>query len=314
MPAAPSDSRTSAPALSASVEPREVTIGDSVRVTVMVGEPGKQTEIVPLAIPKGSELGAFRVLESTGRPDGELVLVLEPTSTGRLEIPSFEVEVRVPGSTARRLRVAPLQVAVNSVLGEGDATLADLRPQVELPVPWAWKTMVLWALGIVSAALLAYGIFRWAKRERSPAPRPEQALPPGVTPEAWVRGELEALLARGLVEAGRHREFHIGLADLLRRYLELRYRVPAMERTTEEIELELGRALLPGDAIALTGAVLRRCDRVKFAKHEPVSGEVRDTVELTQRLVDLTAPAPVPASGAESSPTGVAEGAAVGGG
>ncbi len=109
-----------------------------------------------------------------------------------------------------------------------------------------------------------------------------------------MRERLAELLARRLLEAGRHREFHIELSDLIRRYLELRYRVPALERTTEEIADEMARALIGPPAVAATVAMLERCDRVKFAKHVPPSGETAETVGLAREVIERTAPPPAP--------------------
>jgi hypothetical protein len=178
------------------------------------------------------------------------------------------------------------------VLGEGDASLSDIKPPAELPVPWPWRSI---AAGLAAAALLVavlVAIVRRLRRPLRPAPVPESFLEPGVTADAWARAELDRLLARRLVEAGRVREFHIELADLARRYLELRFRVPALERTTEEIGDEMRRAMLDGDLAVLTRRLLEACDRVKFAKHAPGAGEIEEALGRARELIERTAPSP----------------------
>jgi len=203
-----------------------------------------------------------------------------------------------PPAGERRLRVPASRITVRSVLGEGDSTaLADLKPPADFATVWPWTTIVASALALAALIAAAVWLVRRLRRPRLPSPKPEQELPPGVTPDAWAREALARLLAKGLVEAGRLREFHIELADLLRRYVELRFRVPALERTTEEIADELARAMVGGEESALTRAALEACDRVKFAKHHPSLEEVRETTERLRQLVERTAVTPSPSPG-----------------
>src|SRR5204863_9592667 len=109
------------------------------------------------------------------------------------------------------------------------------------------------------------------------------------------REELARLVASGLLAEGRHRECHIAMADLVRRYVELRFRLPAMERTTEEIADEMPRALVDDALARLTVGVLARCDRVKFAKFVPPAEEVQDTLARIKEILDRGAPAPAAA-------------------
>ena len=136
---------------------------------------------------------------------------------------------------------------------------------------------------------------------------PEEALPPGVTPDVWARAELARILASGLREAGRYRELHIELADLVRRYIELRFRIPARERTTSEIGEEMRLALIDEEITLLATALLARCDRVKFAKHVPQGGEIDETLGIVRRIIERTVPRETiaPSTGpASSEPAG----------
>src|SRR5206468_3361815 len=144
----------------------------------------------------------------------------------------------------KKVLVPATRVTVASILGEGDSTvLSDIKPPAEIPVPWPWRTIGLLAFFAAGLAAALYGTARWFTRPRPAPPRPEDLLPPGVTPDVWARGELARILASGLREAGRHRELHIELADVVRRYVELRFRIPALERTTSEIGEEMRMAL-----------------------------------------------------------------------
>lgn len=265
--------------------------------------------MVPAGAPglaAGQKLGPFRILE-TGVSSDAVVVMLTPQETGDLEIPAFDVLFKTPAGEEKKARAPAVRVRVESVLGEGDATaLADLKPPADFPIPWPWKRIVLGAAA--GAALIAAGVWllRRLRRPRAPRPLPEQTLPPGITPDIWAREALAALLARRLVEEGQLREFHIELADLLRRYTELRFRVPALERTTEEIREELARALVSEDVARLALGTLSACDRVKFAKYAPGPGEIASTVGSFRDLVDRTGVELAPAAGAMLAASGSA--------
>jgi hypothetical protein len=113
--------------------------------------------------------------------------------------------------------------------------------------------------------------------------------------------ELERLLSSGLLEAGRVKEFHIELAEILRRYLEARYGIDTFERTTWEVMEALRAARLPIRVHAALGEFFAACDLVKFAKYLPDPAETRGTVERAYRLVDETREIPAPAAPAPAA-------------
>jgi hypothetical protein len=296
----PSKESTGAPSAAVRVDIGKARIGDVIRLTASLQGAAGVTATGAPDLKVDGTLGSFRVLEisSSGQ---DVTLSLSPETTGDLDVPSFGVGYRAADGKTGTVSAPSTRVGVRSVLGEGDASsLADIKPPAEFPVPWPWK----WIVGIVlaAAALTIAGLWisRRLGRSRAPARVPEIQLPPGITPDIWARGELQKLLDRGLVASGLFREFHIELADIVRRYVELRYRIPALERTTEEIAEELSVALLAEEVPGLVTGALVRCDAVKFAKHVPVGPEVDEAVRLVTDMLDRTAVpvAPAPGQGA----------------
>lgn len=296
-------SATPTPKLQVTVEPETTRIGDTIRLTASIESQDPWKASATDALKAGEKLGPFRILDVDLTRPAAIVVGLTPDEPGSLEIPSFEVVFRLPGKDDLHFSVPAAKIQVASTLGEGDATLSDLKPPAEIAVPWPWREIGLGLAGAVIAAAVVVGFRRWLRKPARPALRPEDELPEGVTADAWARDALQALLAKNLIESGRHREFHIELADLARRYLELRFRIPALERTTEEVGQEMRTALCSDEALQLATAVLERCDRVKFAKHVPALGEPDETVALTSLLIERTAPAAPLPSIAESERT-----------
>ena len=168
-----------------------------------------------------------------------------------------------------------------SVVSAGANTnaLRDIKPPVEIPSGWAW---VGWALLVVAAAALAFWAFRYWQKRRAQSP-----VIPIVPPHIRAKQKLREALAL----IGQPREFCIVVSDTLRCYLEERFDFHAPERTTEEFLYELqGTNLLTPEQKASLGEFLKRCDLVKFAKHEPGEPELRDLHNSALRLVEETEP------------------------
>ena len=88
------------------------------------------------------------------------------------------------------------------------------------------------------------------------------------------------MLVRGEVK-----EYHIEASDVIRRYIEARFRVTALEMTTWEI-LQGLRQVGAGQGFRDdVRRFLDQCDLVKFAKVRPSSDASRDMLQLGRDLV-----------------------------
>jgi hypothetical protein len=115
------------------------------------------------------------------------------------------------------------------------------------------------------------------------------AAPPAPPASETARRALQALEARGLVQAGEIKEYYAELSGIVRRYLEARFGVHAPEMTTEEFLLATARGgALDTRHRALLSGFLRESDLVKFARHRPTMDDARRALEAARRFVDET--------------------------
>lgn len=172
--------------------------------------------------------------------------------------------------------------------------LRDIVGPVDIVSWWDWALrlgLAILVLGALAAALALW----WRARQRrlNQPPPPARVIPPH---ERASRHLEEAL--RLLADPDR---FCTEVSRILRVYLEERFGWNAPDRTTEEFlsELRHHHELAP-DLRALLEEFLTRCDLVKFARHDPTEGELRDLHRAALRVVSDTVPAvavppPVPA-------------------
>lgn len=276
-----------------------VTVGAPITVTLEVrAEPGLP---VRFPTPRGT-LGRLVILEDppaqseTGEGGSVhrkrwVVAAFEP---GTLEIPALQVTVG-EGQDAMSVSSAAREIEVGSVLEEGDEDLADIKPPALLPGTLRWLP---WALGL-GALLLAAGLLLWWWRRRTrDVPGAAAAAVPLLPPDEEALRALDELLGRRHLEEGRVKEFHVGLAEIAKRYLWRRFAVPTAERTTFEVLRDARAVPLDGWVTDRTASILHACDVVKFARHRPPSGPSRGLAAEVRELVERTRPAPPPASDA----------------
>jgi hypothetical protein len=276
-----------------------ITLGDPITITLRLIYP-KGTRIVSFA-PEAA-IGDLTLLGETtgtsetvdlGRIRDTRILRLTAYELGRKEIPAFEAKYVDPAGKEDTATSAPISFEVASILAPGQTDPADIKKPAHMPAPRLWPWVLL--------ALAAVGAAAWWLQRRWRM-RPEEAVAVAAFPprpaHELAYAELERLLSSGLLDGGRVKEFHIELAEILRRYLAARYGIDTFERTTFEVMEALRAARLPIRVHGALGEFFAACDLVKFAKHLPDSGETRGTVERAYRLVDETCEAPETAAAA----------------
>ncbi|MGQ1890497.1 hypothetical protein ACT29H_08635 [Thermophagus sp. OGC60D27] len=126
--------------------------------------------------------------------------------------------------------------------------------------------------GLIVAILIAAGIYFYVKR-KNPISAFIREKPKEPAHIIALR-ELDHLKEAKLWQKGHPKEFHSSLTDILRKYLEHRYGIPAPEQITSEIMNSISKIELPDDKIAdRLRQVLELADLVKFAKMEPLPDE-----------------------------------------
>ncbi|MGD8359819.1 MAG: BatD family protein [Gemmatimonadota bacterium] len=279
------------PGIRAEVDTTVITVGDRITLTISVDHAaGSRVDW-----PDSLDLTPFEVLDArveapTAAADGvpsSLVLTLTAFEVGDLEIPGIPVEVVGPGEERATLRTSPLGIRVRSVgLDEG----GDIR---EIKGPWSIPRsllgVLLWGLGLLAAVALGWFLFRRIGRGRGPEEGVLPALPPRPPHEVALEA-LTRLEASPLLERGEVKEYHIRASEILRVYVEGRFRVPALEMTTLDLTREMARVGVDPPLLEEFRQYLHRCDMVKFAKDRPGMEASGALVALGRSLVEATVP------------------------
>jgi hypothetical protein len=181
---------------------------------------------------------------------------------------------------------APLLLEVRTVPPDSVAMYPP-RGILRLPFSPGWWLARHWTWLAGGAALLALALLGWWVARRR---KPETSTAPLVEPIAplheRVRQALLDLDAERLWQNGQDKAYHSRLSDILRGYVEERFGVRAMERTTEELLAALRVSAMPAEQITALGNLLRTADLVKFAKYRPAPVEHEQALGAALRFVE----------------------------
>ena len=148
--------------------------------------------------------------------------------------------------------------------------------------------LVLVILVLIAAAI--YIIYRVINKKPLAPFKKEENIPPHIRA---IR-ELDAIKEEKLWQAGKLKEYHSEITDTLRKYIEGRFGVGAMEMTSGEI-LDDVKKYKDADGVSDNlKQILILSDFVKFAKYKPLPEENELSMRNAYLFVDDTKPVELP--------------------
>ena len=212
-------------------------------------------------------------------------LTITSWDSGYWAIPPFTFTIN--GDT---VGTEPLLLTVHTVEVDTTEAIRDIKEIYAVPfslLDWVQEHWEWFAGGLAIVAIItALGIFLYRRSRRPKPPVPETPKAPAhVT--AFLA--LEALKQKKLWQQERTKDYYTELTDILRSYVEDRYGVPAMERTTDELLAGLRLSSMPSGPQQQLGQILRLADMVKFAKWIALPTENEQVMASAIRLIQETA-------------------------
>ncbi len=129
-------------------------------------------------------------------------------------------------------------------------------------------------LGILIFCLLIYFIL---KSRKKPVPVVIEKVIQ-IPPHILALEKLEKLKNEKLWQEGKLKQYHIVLTDIVREYIEARFRIQALEQTTEEILYGFRNVAIDAESKERLRRLLLLGDLVKFAKEQPLPAENEESM------------------------------------
>ncbi|MBM3241427.1 protein BatD [Candidatus Poribacteria bacterium] len=283
----------------------DITIGDKITYTLVV-EHDKNTQLLP---PKPLVMASehfeaygpeVKPLKSKGKQRGRILKSIEyklvAYEPGAYNIPPMVIKCRDANGREFSVMSQPLGFSVRSLRSNDTQTIRDIKGPEGVPrniTPY----ILIWGIIIVGSSVAVYCYFR---RRKSAIIKPEAVILQHL-PHELALEELREIELMGLVTKGEVKEYCTRIADVIRRYLEKRYGIVAMELTTAKVLASLEIILARKDAIVVNeggshlcqreidkiGDFLNACDSVKFAKYQPSADEAGNLLQQARKIVEV---------------------------
>ena len=284
--------------ISARLDSTKTIVGATVNLEVKVSLPADAEAFWPVLNDSVGNLDLINTgeVDSQRTSDGLSYLLtrnytLMAFDSGLYEIPPLRVNVRRNNKDQQALVTDVLKLQVYLVPVDTTAEIKDIAPLVE--VPYDWKTLLIWTLA--GLLLIAAGIWIYRKYFRGRQKEIVTVSAPVKPPHETALEELAALRNAGLWQLGKVKDYYTELTDILRRYISERFRVNAMELTSDEVLSAGFIRLLENDTKEHLTVILRTADLVKFAKSKPLPQDHEQCMTFAEAFVRSTIPAPAAA-------------------
>ncbi|MEM7344826.1 MAG: hypothetical protein AAF485_11335 [Chloroflexota bacterium] len=278
-----------------------ITVGDQITLRLEVTHPSDSRIVLPQT--EEEAWAGFTVVEQTAPETVDLGngqattgrnIVVSLFQPGQYQTPLLVVVHRKPDGSIEELGTPVVPIQVTSVLTD-DLELRNLKDQADLPLPPAWPWVVLGIMGTMFLlALLAIAGYWFYSRFQQPPVDLDEAIVVRDTrpPEVIAYEELDRIETLSLPTQNRLKEHYSLISNCLRLYIEGRYDVSALERTSYELRTAFRQINLPSDHMKGFMNLLTESDFVKFARYSPPAENVDDLIEKARAMIEVTTPDP----------------------
>jgi hypothetical protein len=280
--------------VTARVDANKITIGDQVRLFIEATHDPAKGRLQWAYLP--DTFNHLEIVEK-GKIDtvkqGNLVtykqrLLVTGFDSGVCVIPSFAFPVIPNNGETYTVQTDSFPILVQTVAVDTSKGFRGIKGIMQVKSSWRDYIWLIVA-AIIFLALAAFVIWYFRKNKKAPAPVAVPSGPVETLQERTLRllGELDQ---EQLWQKGQVKEYYTRLTDLLRSYIEQRFRTSAMELTTDELLYSARQHKEMHAQIDLLANILQTADLAKFAKAQPLPHEHTTAMEHAIQFVNNTKP------------------------
>lgn len=206
--------------------------------------------------------------------------------SGYYPIPPFVFSYQQPGDTTQHnLETEAMLISVKGVAVDTSKNIRDIKQP--LKVPFTFEEAIPYLLAAVGVAILVM-LINYLRKKYKKKDVVRKVFIPTRPPHEIALEELKKLESERLWQQGLIKQYHSRLTDIVRVYIEHRYKIIAMEMTTGEILGSLSRAIAEKESSEKLSLLLHLADMVKFAKVQPLPGENEMAMQQSLDFINAT--------------------------
>ncbi|MDD5084751.1 MAG: hypothetical protein PHE61_01765 [Candidatus Omnitrophica bacterium] len=290
-------------AVKAEVDKASITIGERITYTVSIRRDPSVRIVSPVQFPntRDFEVKVIQDIKPATLENGLILerrgFVITAYTLGEYVIEGARVEYADSDNVTKTIQTDQLYITVESVDKSGKEK-SDIRAiKGTANITSRWLKILLIAVFLAGAAgaisfliIRKFFIKNGLETEPPPLPPYEEAS------EALLR-----LFESDLIHNKQFKTYYFRFSEIMRRYLERRYEVRAVEMTTMEILFNLKSIHFDEAIRKKIGSLLANCDLVKFAKYLPEEEEIEADQKISKDILEATKPAPEPEQTSEAT-------------
>lgn len=249
----------------ASVDKNEILIGEPIRLQLEASLPAEtDAEWFSLDTLPHFEFVTTKKIDTAVNANStnlSQVLMITSFDSGQWVIPPFEMMVNGKYYLTDSF---PVSVAYSDY--DPSQPYHDIKDIIEIENPYT--RYINWALAALTVISLLAVVYFLRKRSVQPI---QQTIPKGMKPAPYDQAIqlLDELKQQQLPEKGQVKLYYTRLNDILRSFLENKMKMVTMQKTNDQLMVQIKDTGLQNDSFIALAQALRMSDAVKFAKYIP---------------------------------------------
>jgi hypothetical protein len=192
--------------------------------------------------------------------------------SGSWTIPPFKFSTNLDSTP---VYTEALMLNVSNIAIDTTLSIKDIKPILGVNYTWMdWIKDNVYTIAISLVAIIVIIIIIYYIRKKLKN-KPVAIIPeaPKLPPHVIALEKLEKLKNEKLWQEGKLKLYYSSLTDIIREYIENRFKIQAMEQTTEEILYGFRNVAIDEESKNKLKQILFLSDLVKFAKEHPLPHE-----------------------------------------
>jgi hypothetical protein len=283
-------SKAEEPHVSSRLDTNAGLIGDQIVLTLET-KANEETNIVFPSIK--DSLGGLEILDisdidTVRSADGRTLkrkLNLTSFDSGEFKIPELTFMYDRKGiDELYPLKTSPLSVKFHTMEVDTSQAIKDIKGPLDEPLTfWDYWYYLLFALG----AIIIIGLVIWLLTRKKNV-KQEEEEDPKIPAHIFALEALKQLEKEKVWQSGEVKLYYVRLTEILRKYIERRFFIDALEMTTGEIVEAMEKRKMREEYIESVKNTLTLADLAKFAKHKPLPDEHANAMAKSVEFVELT--------------------------
>lgn len=281
----------------ATLDTNRIMIGDQVKLQIQIEHPAKHKVRFP-ALP--DTINKIEVLERSkidtvpstdpSRITERQTYIITSFDSGHFPLSPLKFVLEADTNMFFETEALLLSVYAPKV----DTTQAIKEIKGPLDVPFSIREAIPYIVGGGILLAILIGLYYYFKNRKKKPGQIEIKVPSRPAHEIALEAlkELENEKVWQTQENG-VKSYHSAISDIIRTYIEHRYKIPAMELTTDEILNNFRRTSMKEEPKEKLRQLLQLSDLVKFAKAQPLPNEHELSLSSAYDFVSSTIPQPV---------------------